>query len=114
MFHPDKEPELAAAVCLGGESLPEEVARLRAEGALGHGAAPQASQALGYKQVLAVLDGSDPKLRTMDDAFERTKILTRRFAKQQRTWMRRFGGVTWLDMPDDDVLQKSIKAIEDD
>mgnify|MGYP006267814311 CR=1 FL=1 len=98
MFHPGKvEPELAASVCVGGESLPEEVERLLGEGWLGDEVAPQASQALGYKQVLAVLQRSDPKLRTMEDAFERTKVLTRRFAKQQRTWLKRFRGVHWID-----------------
>ncbi|MFW5682657.1 MAG: tRNA (adenosine(37)-N6)-dimethylallyltransferase MiaA [Phycisphaeraceae bacterium] len=98
MFHPDKvDPELAASVCIGGESLPEEAKRLRAEGWLGDEVAPQASQALGYKQALAVLQRSDPKLATMDDAFERTKILTRRFAKQQRVWLKRFRGVHWID-----------------
>lgn len=46
----------------------------------------QASEALGYKQLLAHLRGEC----TLEEARERIKILTRRYAKQQRTWLRRF------------------------
>ncbi len=89
MFYPHKvTPELAAEICPHGESLPDETQRLHQANLLG----PQAREALGYKQVLAALRGE----MTMDEAFERTKILTRRFAKQQRTWLRRFQNVHWL------------------
>jgi tRNA dimethylallyltransferase len=46
----------------------------------------QASEALGYKQLLTYLRGES----TLDEAKEQIKILTRRYAKQQRTWLRRF------------------------
>ncbi|MEO0514776.1 MAG: tRNA (adenosine(37)-N6)-dimethylallyltransferase MiaA [Planctomycetota bacterium] len=102
MFTPDKvDPALAAAVCIGGESLPDEVRRLVAEGRLVPGS--QAAEALGYKQVLAALypdqfpGAADRLISNLDDAFERTKILTRRFAKQQRTWLKRFRGVRWIE-----------------
>jgi tRNA dimethylallyltransferase len=89
MFFPDQvDPILAAAACPNGESLPAETKRLFEAGVLGE----QAREALGYKQVLEHLNGG----MTLDEAFERTKILTRRFAKQQRTWLRRFQGVSWL------------------
>lgn len=89
MFYPDKvDPALAAAACPNGESLPDETRRLHEAGLLGE----QAREALGYKQVLEHLNGQ----RTLDEAFERTKVLTRRFAKQQRTWLRRFQQVSWL------------------
>jgi tRNA dimethylallyltransferase len=61
------------------EGLLEEVTRLRDR--LG----PQAREALGYKQLLEYLSGG----RTLDEAVETTKIETRRFAKNQRTWLRR-------------------------
>jgi tRNA dimethylallyltransferase len=90
MFYPDSvEPELAAEACPNGESLPAETERLEQARLLG----PQAREALGYKQVLRHLAGE----WSLEDAFEQTKIQTRRFAKQQRTWMKRFRGVTWLD-----------------
>lgn len=70
------------------ESLPEETARLERAELLG----PQAREALGYKQVLEHLAGRC----TLEEAFEKTKILTRRLAKTQRTWFKRFAGVKWL------------------
>jgi len=73
----------------GVESLPDETARLLSAGLLGL----QAREALGYKQVIAHMAGE----MTLDEAFERTKILTRRFAKQQRTWLRRFRVIGWID-----------------
>ncbi len=105
MFYPEKvEPELAAAVCINGESLIDEVKRLREAGCFepvqvdDQSTAPnQAREALGYKQLLAWMEGSDEKIRSIDEAFEKTKVLTRRFAKQQRTWLKRFAGTTWID-----------------
>ena len=58
---------------------------------------PQAAAALGYKQVLSAIDGSQADL---DTALEQVKIRTRRFAKGQRTWLRRFKSVKvalWLE-----------------
>ncbi len=140
MFYPEKvAPDLAAEVCIGGESLPDEVRRLVAAGLLDP-AAGQAREALGYKQVLAALmpqrcpdpadprnlgnpgdlgnlrdlgnprDLGTPKIRTLDDAYERTKILTRRFAKQQRTWLKRFPAVHWLD-PALPLLPQAVAAL---
>lgn len=61
--------------------LVEEVRSLFNAGKLGQ----QASQALGYKQLIPCLEGS----QSPEKAVERIKIETRRFAKNQRTWMRR-------------------------
>lgn len=93
MFNPASvSSELAADLCPGGESLPDEVKRLEGADMLG----TQARQALGYKQVLEHLSGAI----SLDEAFEKTKILTRRFAKSQRTWLRRFAGIHWLNATD--------------
>jgi tRNA dimethylallyltransferase len=95
MFFPEKtglgaeSGDDAFGECGLTQSLPDEVRRLEAAGVLG----PQAREALGYKQVLAHFAGAC----TLDDAFEQTKILTRRFAKTQRTWLKRFRGVTGID-----------------
>ena len=105
---------MAADVCINGESLPDEVARLDAAGLLPPGS--QCAEALGYKQVLAAIAperhprAADPLIKNLDDAFERTKILTRRFAKQQRTWLKRFRGVRWIEMPCEDALEEVGKA----
>jgi len=89
MFFPNKvDPAIAAEVCPNGESLPEETRRLLDANLLGE----QAREALGYKQLIAHYQGE----YTLDEAFEKTKILTRRFAKQQRTWLRRFHHINWL------------------
>ena len=116
MFYPQKvEPQLAADVCINGESLPDEVARLDAAGLLPPGS--QCAEALGYKQVLAAIApdrhprAADRLITNLDDAFERTKILTRRFAKQQRTWLKRFRGVRWVDMPCSDAVAAAEAAM---
>ncbi|MGD9693666.1 MAG: tRNA (adenosine(37)-N6)-dimethylallyltransferase MiaA [Phycisphaerales bacterium] len=46
---------------------------------------PQAREALGYKQLLSAFDAGG----ALEDAVEQIKIETRRFAKNQRTWLRR-------------------------
>ena len=90
----------------GVESLPDEVRRLDASGLLG----PQAREALGYKQVLDAI----AERCSMDDALEKTQILTRRFAKTQRTWLRRYRGVTWIpaaELSPEAVLERGLAAV---
>lgn len=67
--------------------LLDEVRRLRSAGAFecAAGQMNQAREALGYKQLLAHLEGRC----TLDEAVERIKIDTRRLGKAQRTWLRR-------------------------
>ncbi|MGQ0629119.1 MAG: tRNA (adenosine(37)-N6)-dimethylallyltransferase MiaA [Phycisphaerales bacterium] len=61
--------------------LLDEVRGLNAAGALGR----QSCEALGYKQLLGHLAGAC----TLEESVERIKIETRRFAKNQRTWLKR-------------------------
>jgi tRNA dimethylallyltransferase len=79
MFHPAD----------GSQGLIEETRALLEAGRLG----PQARQALGTRQVLEYLAGRC----TEDEASERVKIETRRYAKAQRTWLKRYRGVHWLE-----------------
>ena len=51
-----------------------------------------ASRALGYRQVLAHLDG----LLTVDEARVETARATRRFVRRQRSWFRRDPRIHWL------------------
>lgn len=67
------------------QGLVEETRRLLEAGTLG----PQAAQALGTKQIAGCLDRASQLGFSLEDAIERTKIETRRFAKNQRTWLRR-------------------------
>jgi tRNA dimethylallyltransferase len=72
-----------------------EVAGLLERGQLG----PTAREGLGYKQIAEAVEAGGGA-RQIDDAVERTKIETRRFAKNQRTWLRRLRatpGALWLD-----------------
>jgi len=62
--------------------LAEEVRRLHTEGRLGM----QAREALGYKQLIAAIEGR----AALDDAVEQIKVETRRFARKQRTWLKSF------------------------
>jgi tRNA dimethylallyltransferase len=49
----------------------------------------QAREALGYKQLLGLLEAPRPNPAALEGAVERIKIETRRFAKNQRTWLKR-------------------------
>lgn len=52
-----------------------------------------APQAIGYKEVVSALDGSI----TMDEARQKIKIATHRYAKRQRTWFRKEARIHWID-----------------
>lgn len=73
--------------------LVEEVRRLAAApGGIGRAA----RQALGYKEVLAHLAGR----ATAEEALVEVKKRTRRFARRQMAWFRRFPGIRWLPCDD--------------
>ena len=64
----------------------------------------QAGEALGYKQLVRYFEGSG----TLDEAIEQIKIDTRRFAKNQRTWLRRLRltpGSAWIDAAATSVVE---------
>lgn len=72
---------------------------------------PQAREALGYKQLIDHFEGR----RTLEEAVERIKVETRRFAKNQRTWLRRLRmtpGAIWFQV-DPDRPRESIQIIAD-
>ena len=73
-----------------GEGLLEEVIRLKEMG-LQRGMVSM--QGLGYKELLAYLDGEC----TLAEAVEILKRDTRHFAKRQLTWFRREPDVIWLN-----------------
>jgi tRNA dimethylallyltransferase len=66
------------------EGLVEEARALWRQGRL----TGQAAQGLGYKQLLQYFESAV----SLEKAIERIKIETRRFAKNQRTWLRRLAG----------------------
>lgn len=75
------------------EGLVEEVTRLKE---MGYHRGMVAMQGLGYKEVLAYLDGEC----TLDEAVEILKRDTRHFAKRQITWFKRERDVIWLNKED--------------
>lgn len=87
--------------------LVDEARALWAGGMLG----VQAREALGYKQLIDFFEGRC----TLEDSFERIKIETRRFAKNQRTWLRRLrtipGGL-WIEMDPADEDGSVARAAE--
>jgi tRNA dimethylallyltransferase len=56
--------------------------------------AATAQQAIGYKELVPVLEGQ----RSLEDAVAEIKQATRRYAKRQRTWFRRDARIEWLDV----------------
>lgn len=84
------------------EGLVDEVKSLLAHP---KGMSEQARQALGYAQIIDHLDGRS----SLDDAVESIKILTRRFAKHQRTWFRKFHFATWIDV----AAEETVESIAD-
>jgi tRNA dimethylallyltransferase len=63
------------------------------------GFSTSAAQALGYKEILAHLDGE----LSLDQAVERVIVRTRQFAVRQERWFRRDPRVEWVDASDDPV-----------
>lgn len=60
------------------------------------GLGSQACEAVGYRELAETLAGK----MSLEEATEKIKIRTRRFAKQQRTWLRRFQAIPqslWLN-----------------
>jgi len=51
-----------------------------------------AVQAIGYKELKPYLFGE----KTLDEAVEKLKMETRRYAKRQLTWFRRYSDIFWL------------------
>jgi tRNA dimethylallyltransferase len=55
-----------------------------------------ASQAIGYKELVGVLEGES----SLDEAVAAIKQATRRYAKRQLTWFRADPRVAWIDVTD--------------
>ena len=65
-----------------------------------------ASRAIGYAQALAQLRGE----LTEAEAIEQTQALTRRYARRQVSWFRRYAGAHWLEF-DDERRQETALAL---
>lgn len=71
----------------------------------------QSREAIGYKQLIVHFEGKC----TLDEAIERIKIDTRRFAKNQRTWLKRLRirpGSIWIEAADRSAQDIADEVIE--
>lgn len=66
---------------------------------------PTAMQGLGYKEVVEYLEGQ----ATYEEMIEKIKIESRRYAKRQLTWFRKYENLTWLNGLES--IQKNIDII---
>ena len=59
----------------------------------------QSMKAIGYRQILSYLEGGISK----EDAIELIKRDSRRYAKRQYTWFKRYDFSKWIDVENKDV-----------
>jgi len=65
------------------------------------------SQAIGYAQALAQLDGAISQAQ----AIEQTSMLTARYARRQMSWFRRDERINWLDFEDAGMHSTAIELV---
>lgn len=85
--------------------LLDEVRGLMEQGA---GPALTARQAIGYKELIDVLEGR----AALDDAVDLIKRRSRRYAKRQLTWFRRDRRITWLDLDELTVEDAAMRILD--
>jgi tRNA dimethylallyltransferase len=73
--------------------LPDEARALFGKYGRGDGRGGTALQAIGYKEMADYIDGRC----ALEDAAEKIKLETRRYAKRQMTWFRKMSGIAWVD-----------------
>lgn len=86
------------------QGLVDEVRGLQGRGLV---KASTAGRAIGYAQVLSMLDGE----LTEHEAVEQTITGTRRYVRRQRSWFNRDPRVRWLDAAAPDVTADALRAL---
>jgi tRNA dimethylallyltransferase len=66
-----------------------------------------ASQAIGYSQALAVIDGKVSD----EEAMAETTMLTQRYARRQMSWFRRDPRINWFDYQSETLLADVMKLV---
>ncbi|HEU5270332.1 MAG TPA: tRNA (adenosine(37)-N6)-dimethylallyltransferase MiaA [Jatrophihabitans sp.] len=94
--------DLQDRVRLRVEAMMERGLLDEVRGLLPHGlrSSPTAGKALGYQQLLAVLDDDGRLYGELTEAVESTVRATWRFVRRQRSWFRRDPRIRWLDGAD--------------
>lgn len=67
-----------------------------------------AQHAIGYKEIVAYLDGSC----SLEKAVESIKISTHRYAKRQRTWFRKDKRIHWLSADEYDLARLTSQSLD--
>jgi len=65
----------------------------------------QARSAIGYAEIIDYLEGKI----SLEDAVELIKKKSRLLAKHQRTWFKSFKNVRWLDIENDEPVDKTLE-----
>jgi tRNA dimethylallyltransferase len=86
--------------------LLQEVRRLRRRG---YRAELRPMQAIGYRHINPVVDGSD----TLASAGEDMIRDTRKFARRQRTWLRKVEDVIWVPPSEEEEIAQSVESFLD-
>jgi tRNA dimethylallyltransferase len=86
--------------------LLQEVRRLRE---LGYGPELPAMQAIGYRHMQPVIDGSE----TLKNVLEQLKRDTRQFARRQRTWFRSVPDAVWVEPDDVAAIEQRVREFLD-
>ncbi len=109
MDHPELEDRVRLRVDrMMAAGLLKEVRRLLP---LGLRESPTAGKALGYQQLLAVLDDEGEVRADLGQALELTVRGTWRFVRRQRSWFRRDPRLHWLDAAAPDVLDSALALL---
>lgn len=74
-------------------------------------ASPTAGKALGYQQLLAVMDDDGRVTGDLDEAVAATVRGTLRFVRRQRRWFRRDPRTHWLDAARPDLLDAALDLV---
>ncbi|MET1051133.1 MAG: tRNA (adenosine(37)-N6)-dimethylallyltransferase MiaA [Mycetocola sp.] len=67
-----------------------------------------ASRAIGYAQALAQLAGTASE----SDAIAETQQLTRRYARRQVSWFKRYADIRWFDYDADDLVDEAFAVVD--
>ena len=63
-------------------------------------------QSIGYRHIQPVVDGID----TLANALVEMRRDTKRFARRQRTWLRKVSEVRWMDPSDGTAVYRAAEA----
>jgi len=76
----------------------------------GHADEIERLRSLGYREIAAHLRGECP----LDEAVEKMKMLTRRYAKRQLTWFRADSRIKWIDVNKHETLAGRTNLVLED